>query len=136
MRGTFVLDANAVLDFLENNPGAERVERLFQDSRDQRVTLLMSVVNWGEVFYHAWQHHGEETARGSLAKLRQIPFGLVSVDEQQSLQAGEIKVIHKIPYADSLAAALAISRQATLVTSDRDFEKLGRRLSVLWINRR
>ena len=42
MKGTFVLDASAVLDFLESNPGAERVERLFQDSRDQKVTLLMS----------------------------------------------------------------------------------------------
>jgi hypothetical protein len=28
-----------------------------------------------------------------------------------------------------------MSRQATLVTSDRDFEKLGRRIQVLWLAR-
>jgi len=36
---------------------------------------------------------------------------------------------------DSIAAALALLRQATLVTSDRDFEKLGRRVPVLWLAR-
>jgi len=130
-----VLDANAVLDFLESNSGSERIERLFQESRDQRAMLLISVVNWGEVFYHVWQRHGEESARRSLASLSRIPMELVPVDEQQAFQAGEIKVLHKIPYVDSLAAALAVLRRATLVTSDRDFEKLGRRAPILWIRR-
>jgi uncharacterized protein len=131
----YVLDANAALDFLESNPGAERVERLLQQARDREITALMSVVNWGEVFYHAWQRHGEEAARKALASLARIPVEIVPVDEPQALQAGEIKAIHKGPYVDSLAAALAMSRQATLVTSDRDFDKLGRRVSVLWIRR-
>jgi uncharacterized protein len=131
----YVLDANAALDFLESNPGAERVERLLQQARDREITALMSVVNWGEVFYHAWQRHGEEPARTALAGLARVPVEVVPVDEQQVLRAGEIKAIHKVPYVDSLAAALAMSRQATLVTSDRDFDKLGRRVSVLWIRR-
>jgi predicted nucleic acid-binding protein len=135
MRRGYVLDASAILDFLENNPGSERTERLFQDSRDQKITLLMSVVNWGEVFYHVWQRHGEESARRALASLSRISIELVPVDERQSLQACEIKVLHKIPYVDSLAAALAVLRQATLVTSDRDFEKLGRRVPVVWVRK-
>ena len=135
MRRAYVLDANAVLDFLESNPGSERVERLFQDSRDQKATLLISVANWGEVFYHVWQGHGEEEARRSLANLSRIPIERVPVDEQQALQAGEIKALHNIPYVDSLAAALALLRQAALVTSDHDFVKLGRRVPVVWIRR-
>jgi len=43
--------------------------------------------------------------------------------------------MHKIPYVDCLAAALAALNQATLVTSDRDFEKLGRDSPLLWIAR-
>jgi len=43
--------------------------------------------------------------------------------------------MHKIPYVDCLAAALAALNQATLVTSDRDFEKLGRHFLLLWIAR-
>jgi predicted nucleic acid-binding protein len=57
------------------------------------------------------------------------------VDARQSLQAGEMKARHKIPYVDCLAAALALTRNAVLVTSDRDFEKLGRSIPVLWIRR-
>ena len=135
MTRAYVLDANAVLDFLENNPGAQRVELLFQEARQRNAMLFMSAVNWGEVYYFALQHRGEEPARKALANLSRIPIELVPVDEAQALKAGEIKVRHKIPYVDALAAALAVLRDATLVTSDRDFEKLGKRVSVWWVNR-
>jgi len=133
--GPYVLDANALLDFVEDGPGAERVEHLFTDAFRRSTPVLMSVVNWGEVFYHSWQQRGEESARRTIADVSRLPIELVAVDVSQSLQAGEIKARHKIPYVDCLAAALAMIRQAILVTSDRDFEKLGRRVQVLWIAR-
>jgi ribonuclease VapC len=134
MNKTYVLDANALLNLLVNGPGAERVERLVRDARPA-TPLLVSAVNWGEVFYIFWQRHGEESARQTLADLLQLPIRIVPVDIPQVLKAGELKAVHKIPYADSLAAALAALNQATLVTSDRDFEKLGRYFPVLWIAR-
>ena len=135
MSGPYVLDANALLDFVEDGPGAERVEHLFTEAFRRNAPVLVSVVNWGEVFYHSWQKRGEESARRTIANLSRLPIELVAVDVSQSLQAGEIKARHKIPYVDCLAAALAMIRQAILVTSDRDFEKLGRRIQVLWIAR-
>jgi predicted nucleic acid-binding protein len=135
MSKVYVLDANAILDFVEDGPGAERVERLFQDARHRSAPVLMSVVNWGEVFYHSWQERGEESARRMLADLSRLPVELVAVDLPQALKAGEIKARHKIPYVDCIAAALAILRQAVLVTADRDFEKLGRQFPILWISR-
>ena len=134
MNKTYVLDANALLDLLVNGPGAERVERLVRDARPT-TPLLVSAVNWGEVFYISWQRHGEESARQTLADLLQLPIRIVPVDVPQVLKAGELKAVHKIPYVDCLAAALAALNQATLVTSDRDFEKLGRHFPVLWIAR-
>ena len=71
-----------------------------------------------------------------MADLQQLPIRIVPVDVAQVLVAGELKAVHKIPYVDSLAAALATQNHATLVTSDRDFEKLGRRFPVLWTTRR
>jgi len=135
MRRAYVLDANAVLDFVEDGPGARRVERLLEDAFKNGNPLLISVVNWGEVFYHSWQQYGEESARKTLADLSRLPVELVLVDLPQVLQAGEIKVRHKIPYVDCIAAALALERRAVLVTSDRDFEKLGRRVPILWLTR-
>jgi len=134
MSKTYVLDANALLDLLVNGPGAERVERLVRDARPA-TPLLVSAVNWGEVFYISWQRHGEESARQTLADLLQLPIRIVPVDVPQVLKAGELKAMHKIPYVDCLAAALAALNQATLVTSDRDFEKLGRHFLLLWIAR-
>jgi predicted nucleic acid-binding protein len=131
---TYVLDANAVLDFVEDGPGAARMEQLFRDARRNKP-LLMSVINWGEVYYHSWQQRGEEFARTTMGDLSQFPIELVAVDVSQSLQAGEIKARHKVPYVDCFAAALAINREAVLVTSDRDFEKLGHRIQVLWLAR-
>jgi predicted nucleic acid-binding protein len=135
MSKTYVLDANALLDLLMNGPGAERVEHLLKEAQPA-TPLLVSVVNWGEVFYISWQRHGVESARQTMADLLQLPIRVVPVDVPQTLKAGGLKAVHKIPYADCFAAALATLNQATLVTSDRDFEKLGRRFPVAWLPRR
>lgn len=134
MSKTYVLDANAVLDFVEDGPGAERVERLFKDARQNSAPALMSVLNWGEVLYHLWQERGEESARQTLSGLSRLPLEIIPVDLAQALRAAELKARHKIPYVDCIAAALAVLRQAVLVTADRDFEKLGRNFPLLWIS--
>jgi predicted nucleic acid-binding protein len=68
-----------------------------------------------------------------MASFSRLPVEVVPADIELTSKAAEIKSAHKIPYADSIAAALAELRGATLVTSDRDFEKLGRRIPVLWL---
>jgi predicted nucleic acid-binding protein len=135
MARTYVLDASAMLDFVEDGPGAERMEQLFKEAVHRGTRLLISVANWGEVFYHQWQQRGEETARRAIAGLSRLPLEVLPVDLAQAMKAGELKAVHKIPYVDCIAAALATLENATLVTSDRDFEKLGRNFPVLWITR-
>jgi predicted nucleic acid-binding protein len=131
----YVLDANAVFDLVEAGPGFQKVEHLFQTAIQQHSSIVISVLNWGEVFYLLWQQRGEETARRTTARLSRLPIEIVPVDLAQAIKAGELKAVHKIPYVDCIAAALATLHQATLVTSDRDFEKLGRHFPVLWIAR-
>jgi predicted nucleic acid-binding protein len=135
MNRTYVLDATAVMDFLGNGSGAGRMEKLLADALRLSNPLLVSVVNWGEVFYLSWQRFGEQSAREKIADLSRLPVRVVPVDLPQAVRAGEMKALHGIPYADCLAAALAALNQATLVTADRDFEKLGRHFSILWLRR-
>jgi len=135
MTKTYVLDANALLDLIEAGPGFVKVEQLLQADLRNQVLVLTSVLNWGEVFYLLWQRRGEEKARQTIANLSRLPLQIVVVDFFQALQAGELKALHKIPYVDCMTAALAILHQAVLVTSDRDFEKLGRHFPILWIAR-
>lgn len=131
----YALDANALLDFLEAGPGAQRVRAILHETRQQRAAALVSVVNWGEVFYLLWQKRGQEKARQTMAALSRLSLQIVPVDLAQAMKAGELKALHKIPYVDCMAAALAGLERATLVTSDRDFEKLGGQFPVLWITR-
>jgi predicted nucleic acid-binding protein len=131
----FVLDANAVLRLLLNEPGAQRVEGLIREARRSSTPLLLSVANWGEVFYLSWQRHGEEVTRKTIDDLSRLPIRVLPLELPQARKAAEMKARHQIPYVDCLAAALASLHQATLVTSDRDFEKLGRHFPILWIAR-
>jgi predicted nucleic acid-binding protein len=132
---TYVLDASAVLDLLENGPGAERVEQILAGAQKHENAVLMSVMNWGEVFYNVWQHHGEEAAKRAIAGLSRLPLEIIPVEQEQALKAGEIKALHKLSFVDCIAGALAELRNSILVTADRDFQKLGRRIQVLWISR-
>src|SRR5208337_32143 len=131
----YALDANALLDFLDAGPGAQRVRAILHETQQQRAAALVSALNWGEVFYLLWQKRGEEKARQTIAALSRLPLEIVPVDLAQAVKAGELKAVHKIPYVDCVAAALAVLQRATLVSSDRDFEKLGRQFPVLWIAR-
>jgi|SRR5579872_768773 len=135
MNKTYVLDASALINLLMNTPGADQIAELVRDSNRLGSPLLVSVANWGEVFYLSWKRHGEQAARETLSYLSRLPFRVVPVDLPQALKAGEMKVLHSIPYVDCMAAALASIHRATLVTSDRDFEKLGRHFPILWIAR-
>jgi uncharacterized protein len=130
-----VLDASAAIHYLQAGAGAGKFEQLLVDARRQQLLLFMSVLNLGEVYYLTWQRAGEEKARHTVASLSRLPIQIIPVDLLQSLKAGELKALHKIPYVDCIAAALAILQHATLVTSDRDFEKLGRHFPILWLAR-
>lgn len=132
---SYVLDASAVLDLLENGPGAGRVEQLLADADSGKNTIAMSVLNWGEVFYNIWRHHGEEDARSAIAELSRLPVEIVPVDQEQALKAGEIKALHKLSFVDCVAGSLAELRNSILVTADRDFQKVGRRIHILWLVR-
>ena len=133
MNKTYVLDANAILSYVEEEPGAVRMEKLFKELRNDGSQALISAVNFGEVFYYLWLKYGEESARRTIANLNKLAIETVIIDGPHAMTAAEIRVRHKIPYVDCLAAALAVLRHGVLVTSDRDFEKLGHRVQVLWI---
>jgi predicted nucleic acid-binding protein len=132
---SFVLDANAAFDYLQAGPGAGKVEQLLAGASRQQLSINISVLNLGEVYYVTRQRTGEENARQTVAHLSRLPIQIIPVDLPQALKAGELKAVHKIPYVDCIAAALALQKHATLVSSDRDFEKLGRHFPILWIAR-
>jgi predicted nucleic acid-binding protein len=127
-----VLDASALMTFFENRPGAEKVQDLIRLGVEGKRQLLMSVVNWGEVYYSTWRTKGPGIAHHLLAQIAQLPIHLVPADVELSRQATECKANFNLPYVDAFAAALALQRKASLATSDRDFDSVEKKLHILW----
>ena len=117
-----VLDASAVMTFFENRRGADKVEDLIQQAFAGKVQLLMSLINWGEVFYAVWRTQGQAVAEAKILFLGQIPLEVVAPDMALTKIAASFRAKHKLPYADAFAAALAVERKAEVLTSDTDFE--------------
>jgi predicted nucleic acid-binding protein len=127
----YVLDANALIGFFEGRSGAsEKVQRLLSDALRQDAPLLMSAVNWGEVFYMEWRYRGEAMAREAEATLQRMPIAIIAADRERATRAGALKQRHGLGYADAFAAELAMERGAWLVTADPEFSKIGKGLSV------
>jgi len=127
----YVLDANALVGLFEDREGtAAKVEFLLEQALRQDVPLLMSAVNWGEVFYLTWRRHGEAKAYEAEAKLKELPIAVISADQDRASRAGGLKQKHSLGYADAFAAELSIERGAWLVTADPEFANVGKSLSV------
>ena len=129
---TYVLDSSALMTFFENRAGADQVEELLAKAAEAKRPLLMSVVNWGEVYYSIWRARGEKAAAAKLQEIAQLPILVVDADMELTKLAAGLKAAHNLPYADGFAAALAQSRKAALVTSDKDFERVVPARKIIW----
>ncbi len=130
---TYVLDASALFAFLEKTRGAYKVNELLKEALHGRSKLLMSAVNFGEVYGKILREHGPEQALMAVHAVNPLPIELLDATPQRACKAAEVKAKYKLYYADSFAAALAMEHNATLVTSDSDFRKLGRGCPVVWL---
>jgi len=130
---TYVLDASALFAFLRDKPGASKVDELLKEAMRGRARVLMSAVNYGEVYGTILREYGPEQALTAAHALSPLPIEMMDATPQRACKAADIKARHKLYYVDSFAAALAIEHKATLVTSDSDFRKLGRGFPVVWL---
>lgn len=122
---TYVLDASALLRYLDDEPGAARVEQLLNQARTTSAALLISAVNWGEVVYVLMRKLNRTDAAVILRKLRSLPLTVVPVTDVDAEQAATFKTLYSLPYTDSFAAALSATSKATLVTADFDLKSCG-----------
>ena len=121
---TYVLDASAILRYIDNEPGAAEVEKLLKKARLGDAVLLMSAVNWGEVLFIILRAHGVAAMNAIESKMQSFPFQVLAADHITAKEAAEIRFRFKVPYADAFAAAIARQNQATVVTADHDFTSI------------
>ncbi len=113
-----ILDASALLAFLHNEPGAEQVRMVLD-------TAQVSTVNWAEVLQKSLRHQVD--IGGMQEELTEIgvtfePF----TPTQATLTAHLWDKTRKfgLSLADRSCLALAIEKEAAVLTADRAWAKL------------
>ncbi|MBI1800942.1 MAG: type II toxin-antitoxin system VapC family toxin [Chloroflexi bacterium] len=128
-----VLDSWAVMEFFVNHPAAGKVEELIADAPETGTPLLISVVNWGEVWYSTARAHSESEAERVVRELENLRVEVVDATREITRQAAIYKVKGGIAYADCYAAAVAKLRRAELVTGDPEFKPLEGDVRIVWL---
>ena len=132
---TKVLDSWALIAFFEDEPPAEQVEKLLAQAAAEKCKLLLSVVNWGEIYYHTMREVSQEAAEQKAREISTLPIDLVGVGDDLALarQAAIYKATHQMAYADCFAAALAKIKNAELLTGDPEFKSVEGEVKVFWL---
>jgi predicted nucleic acid-binding protein len=132
-----VLDAHALMVLFNDEPGAEEIEKILIKAESGSPQLLMSVVNWGEIYYSILRGASQEMADAKAHEIAGMQIELVPVDADDLelvRQAAAFKATRKMSYADCFAAALAKIKNTELVTGDREFKQLARDVKIHWLD--
>ncbi|MBU0534178.1 MAG: type II toxin-antitoxin system VapC family toxin [Candidatus Omnitrophica bacterium] len=130
---TSILDSHGLLAFLEKEPGFEKVESLFVNAVAKDKDLLMTSVNWGEVYYIVLRECGAEKAQEIERVIKTLPIEIIDVDITLAKQAAYFKATKKLSYADCFAAALAKQHKGEVVTGDKEFKAVEDEVRIAWI---
>ena len=128
VKQTYVLDACALLRLAQDEPGADRVAELLARSGRGEIKVEMHQINLGEVIYRIGKQFGWVIAERKRGEISLLPIEIIPFSDELFWEAVKLKVGYAMSYADCFAAALASQHQATLVTSDPEFEALGEKI--------
>ena len=113
-----VLDASALLAYLQDEPGGERVRDVLADS-------VMSSVNWAEVIGKARDERVD--TQGLREDLASLGLALEPFSAEQGEIAGRLKERTKrlgLSLGDRACLALGRARGETVYTADRAWQQL------------
>ena len=115
--GPYVLDACALVAFLQREPGAEVVAEILKDPYSR---CRIHAVNACEVYYDLYRRSGEEDASKLEEVLATVGIELVEAIPSVLWQtAGKLKAEwRRVSLADCVALALSVLEDSTLLTSD------------------
>jgi predicted nucleic acid-binding protein len=128
-----VLDAWAVLAWVEGALAAPAVEALLEAATRGEVELFLNLINAGEVYYILAKRRGLAHAEEFLEDLETcLPVQTILPSRALVIRAAKLKSQYPISYADGFAAATALELPASLVTGDADLRAVAG-LELEWL---
>jgi ribonuclease VapC len=95
--------------------------------------LFLSIINLGELLYNTERRAGVAKAQDILALIRQLPIELIPADEQIVFTAAHIKANYPLSYADAFAVAVAVEKDAAIITGDPEFRSVENLVTIKWL---
>jgi len=132
VKEAYILDACALIAFFKKETGHKILHSLFQHAIEEKKQLYMHKLNLLEVFYGFYRDDGKKIAENVLSDSLSLPITYITdLEEPLFHEAGRLKAIYTISFADSIALALASTNKKPLVTSDHhDFDILERKEKI------
>jgi len=117
---SFVLDTSALMAFIEQEEGAERVRDILRGE-----SIIIPWLSILEIVYISQRELGEEEDLTRYALLKKLDAEIIwEADEALLLNAARIKSTHSLSLADSVIAAIATQHNAILIHKDPEYEQL------------
>lgn len=133
----FVLDACAVIAYLNDEEGSDKLEELLWNASKGTNSLFMHELNLLEIYYGVYRDEDEQLAEETYDRIINLPIKMITgIKKSVFKTAGRLKAIYRISLADSIALAEAKVRDNPLVTCDHhEFDPIQKQneLSFLWI---
>jgi predicted nucleic acid-binding protein len=120
----FVLDTSALLALRGDEPGADRVQALLEQSKRKQCRVLASFMTRMELLYCVEREEGEESAIEALRLVDSFVMEWVSCESVILEKAAGIKSHGGLSVADAWIAATASIYGATLVHKDPEFSAI------------
>lgn len=120
---TYVMDASALIRFIDDERGSDRVEAILDECGSGQADICLSAVQWGEVVANTRKRFNSEEQFKILSNLLPEAARVLAADQKRAENAARFKVDYKISYADAFALELALeSADRVLVTADYGFK--------------
>ena len=133
LKGAYLFDSHALLKFFQAEAGHEKVMRLLEQLRKERLQKYLSAINMGEIIYSTKREFGDQKKIEVLAHIERLNFTVLPVPNSLIFQAAEYKAQYSISYADCFALASAVEHKAAVVTGDPEFKKVEHLVEVVWV---
>ncbi|MCX5751585.1 MAG: type II toxin-antitoxin system VapC family toxin [Candidatus Saganbacteria bacterium] len=133
-KSKYVLDTFAVLTYLKEEPGWEKVRKVIWNAYNNKdLQVFFNYVNLGELYYIVYRENGAVIADKIVSIIKQWPIRFIGVRSDMALIAGRMKAENRISYADAYAIATALTQKAMVITGDLEFKSVEDIIDIEWL---
>jgi len=119
MKPLYILDACALIAFLNDEQGADVVSDCLDGLEDGSTVIIMHKINLLEVYYGFYRESGKILADEMFVDVLDSGIQIIdSISDDVFASAGRLKSTHRISLGDTILLAQAFTSNATVLTCD------------------